>query len=306
MLKYVTRRLLLLIPLLFVVSLIVFSMVHLMPGDPAEIIAGEAATPEDIENVRQSLGFDKPLHEQYLTWMGRAVRGNFGTSIRTGRPVAQEIGFRFVNTVILSVVSIVFSTTLGIAAGIISATRRYSLYDNITMVVALVGISVAPFYLGLMLMLLFSVKLGWFPLMGFESWVSIILPAVTLGARPVGMIARMTRSSMLEVLGQDYIVTARAQGMPERIVIFKHALRNALTTIVTVVGLQFGQQLGGAILTETVFAWPGIGRLAVESINARDFPIVQASVLLLATSFVLINLAVDVLYAYVNPRVRYN
>ena len=306
MLKYVTRRLLLLIPLLFVVSLIVFSMVHLMPGDPAEIIAGEAATPEDIENVRQSLGFDKPLHEQYLTWMSRAVRGNFGTSIRTGRPVAQEIGFRFVNTVILSVVSIVFSTTLGIAAGIISATRRYSLYDNITMVVALVGISVAPFYLGLMLMLLFSVKLGWFPLMGFESWVSIILPAVTLGARPVGMIARMTRSSMLEVLGQDYIVTARAQGMPERIVIFKHALRNALTTIVTVVGLQFGQQLGGAILTETVFAWPGIGRLAVESINARDFPIVQASVLLLATSFVLINLAVDVLYAYVNPRVRYN
>lgn len=306
MLKYVTRRLLLLIPLLFVVSLIVFSMVHLMPGDPAEIIAGEAATPEDIENVRQSLGFDKPLHEQYLTWMSRAVRGNFGTSIRTGRPVAQEIGFRFINTLILSVVSIVFSTTLGLAAGIISATRRYSLYDNITMVVALVGISVAPFYLGLMLMLLFSVKLGWFPLMGFESWVSIILPAVTLGARPVGMIARMTRSSMLEVLGQDYIVTARAQGMPERIVIFKHALRNALTTIVTVVGLQFGQQLGGAILTETVFAWPGIGRLAVESINARDFPIVQASVLLLATSFVLINLAVDVLYAYVNPRVRYN
>lgn len=306
MLKYVTRRLLLLIPLLFVVSLIVFSMVHLMPGDPAEIIAGEAATPEDIENVRQSLGFDKPLHEQYLTWMSRAVRGNFGTSIRTGRPVAQEIGFRFINTLILSVVSIVFSTTLGLAAGIISATRRYSLYDNITMVVALIGISVAPFYLGLMLMLLFSVKLGWFPLMGFESWVSIILPAVTLGARPVGIIARMTRSSMLEVLGQDYIVTARAQGMPERTIIFKYALRNALTTIVTVVGLQFGQQLGGAILTETVFAWPGIGRLAVESINARDFPIVQAAVLLLATSFVLVNLAVDVLYAYVNPRVRYN
>lgn len=306
MLKYVTRRLLLLIPLLFIVSLIVFSMVHLMPGDPAEIIAGEAATPEDIENVRQSLGFDKPLHEQYLTWMSRAVRGNFGTSIRTGRPVAQEIGFRFINTLILSVVSIVFSTTLGLAAGIISATRRYSLYDNITMVVALIGISVAPFYLGLMLMLLFSVKLGWFPLMGFESWVSIILPAVTLGARPVGIIARMTRSSMLEVLGQDYIVTARAQGMPERTIIFKYALRNALTTIVTVVGLQFGQQLGGAILTETVFAWPGIGRLAVESINARDFPIVQAAVLLLATSFVLVNLAVDVLYAYVNPRVRYN
>lgn len=306
MLKYALRRLLMLIPLLLVVSILIFSMIYLMPGDPAEIIAGEGAQPEDIENVRRSLGLDRPLYEQYLSWVSKAIRFDFGKSIRTGRSVSQEIGFRFANTLKLSFISIFIATVFGLASGIISATRRYSIYDNATMVVALIGISITPFYLGLMLMLFFSVKLGWLPLMGLESWTGIILPALTLAARPLAMIARMTRSSMLETMGQDYILTARAQGLPERVIIFKHALRNALNTVITVIGIQFGHQLGGAVITETVFALPGIGRLAVESIKARDFPVVQASILVVAASFVVINLLVDLLYAYVNPRIRYS
>ncbi len=306
MLKFALRRLLMLIPLLVVVSILIFSMSYLMPGDPAEVIAGEGASREDVQNVRQSLGLDKPLHEQYLMWISKAFQGDFGFSVRTRRPVAQEIGFRFINTIKLSVVSIVFATIFGLGSGIVSATRRYSIYDNVAMVIALIGISITPFYLGLMLMLFFSVRLGWLPLMGLSTWQSMILPAVTLGARPLAMIARMTRSSMLEIMGQDYILAARAQGLSERIVVFKLALKNALNTVITVIGLQFGQLLGGAVITETVFAWPGIGRLAVESIKARDFPVVQAAILVVATSFVLINLIVDLLYAYVNPRIRYS
>ncbi len=275
-------------------------------GDPAVIIAGEGATNEDIENVRHSLGLDKPIYEQYLIWVSRAMRGDFGRSIRTGRPVATEISFRFANTMRLSIVSIVIAAIIGLAAGIVSATRRYSLADNVVMALAMIGISITPFYLGLMLMLFFSVKLGWFPLMGFTTLSSMILPAITLGARPMAMIARMTRSSMLEIMGQDYILAARAQGLPERLVIFKYALRNALNTVITVVGLQFGSLLGGAVITETVFAWPGIGRLAVESIRARDFPVLQASILVIAASFVVINLIVDLTYALVNPRIRYS
>ncbi len=306
MLKYALRRLGWLIPLLVIVSILVFSIVYLMPGDPAVIIAGEGATNEDIENVRHSLGLDKPIYEQYLIWVSRAMKGDFGRSIRTGRPVATEISFRFANTMRLSIVSIVIAAIIGLAAGIVSATRRYSLADNVVMAFAMIGISITPFYLGLMLMLFFSVKLGWFPLMGFTTLGSMILPAITLGARPMAMIARMTRSSMLEIMGQDYILAARAQGLPERLVIFKYALRNALNTVITVVGLQFGSLLGGAVITETVFAWPGIGRLAVESIRARDFPVLQASILVIAASFVVINLIVDLTYALVNPRIRYS
>jgi len=306
MLKYAFRRLGWLIPLLLTVSVLVFSIIYLMPGDPAVIIAGEGATNEDIENVRHSLGLDKPIYEQYLIWVSRAMRGDFGRSIRTGRPVATEISFRFANTMRLSIVSIVIASIIGLAAGIVSATRRYSLADNVVMAFAMIGISITPFYLGLMLMLFFSVKLGWFPLMGFTALSSMILPAITLGARPMAMIARMTRSSMLEIMGQDYILAARAQGLPERLVIFKYALRNALNTVITVVGLQFGSLLGGAVITETVFAWPGIGRLAVESIRARDFPVLQASILVIAASFVVINLIVDLTYALVNPRIRYS
>ncbi len=306
MLKYALRRLGWLIPLLVIVSVLVFSIIYLMPGDPAVIIAGEGATNEDIENVRHSLGLDKPIYEQYLIWVSRAMRGDFGRSIRTGRPVATEISFRFANTMRLSIVSIVIAAIIGLAAGIVSATRRYSLADNVVMALAMIGISITPFYLGLMLMLFFSVKLGWFPLMGFTTLSSMILPAITLGARPMAMIARMTRSSMLEIMGQDYILAARAQGLPERLVIFKYALRNALNTVITVVGLQFGSLLGGAVITETVFAWPGIGRLAVESIRARDFPVLQASILVIAASFVVINLIVDLTYALVNPRIRYS
>lgn len=306
MLNYTVRRLVLLIPLLIIVSVLVFSTIYMMPGDPAEIIAGEGASPEDIDNVRKSLGLDRPLHVQYLSWLGRALKGDFGKSIRTGRPVAQEIGFRFRNTLNLTLLSMIFATVFGLIAGIISAARRYSIYDNLSMLVALIGISVTPFYLGLMLMLFFSVRLGWLPLIGLDTWKGWILPAITLGARPLAMIARMTRSSMLEVMGQDYILTARAQGLPERLIILRYALRNALNTVITVVGLQFGQQLGGAVITETVFALPGIGRLAVESIKARDFPVMQGAILVVATAFVLVNLIVDLLYAYVNPRIRYS
>lgn len=304
MLKFIGRRLLTVIPILLIVSLLVFLMIHIMPGDPARILAGEMATDEDVENVRKSLGLDRPLHIQFLSYIGRAVTGDFGKSVRTGRPVIEEIGFRFVNTMKLAFWSTAFATVFGLMAGIISATKRYSLFDNLSMLVALIGISITPFYLGLMLMLWFSVRLQIFPLMGLESWKGLVLPAVTLGARPLAMIARMTRSSMLEVFGQDYILTARAQGLTEAQVIFRHSLRNSLTTVVTVVGLQFGHLLGGAVITETVFALPGIGRLAVESIKSRDFAVVQACVLTLAISFVLINLVVDLLYAYINPRIR--
>ncbi len=304
LLKFIGRRLLTVIPILIVVSILVFLMIHVMPGDPARVIAGETASDEDVQNVRVSLGLDRPLYVQYLSYLARLAQGDLGRSARSGRPVSQEIGFRFVNTMRLSVWAIVFATAFGLAAGIVSATKRYSFFDNLSMLIALIGISITPFYLGLMLMLWFSVRIPLFPLMGLDTPLAIVLPAVTLGARPLAMIARMTRSSMLEVFGQDYILTARAQGLTETQVIFRHALRNALNTVVTVVGLQFGQLLGGAVITESVFALPGIGRLAVDSIKSRDFAVVQACVLAMAISFVLINLVVDVLYAYINPRIR--
>ncbi|HNR03224.1 MAG TPA: ABC transporter permease [Bacillota bacterium] len=306
MFKYLKRRLLMLIPLLLVVSIIVFSMIHLMPGDPAMIIAGEGASQADIEAVKHKHGLDKPLFVQYFTWLGNIIRGDFGKSLRTGRPISQEIGFRFVNTIKLATLAIVIGSILGLVMGIVSATKRYSFFDNVTMVIAMVGVSITPFYLGLMSILLFSVKLGWLPMMGVESWKGWILPATTLAFRPAAMIARMTRSNMLEILGQDYILSARALGLPNKVVFVKYALRNALNTVVTVIGLQLGLLMGGAVMTETVFSLPGIGRLAVESIKGRDFPSIQVSVLLIALSFVIINLAVDILYAIINPRISYN
>lgn len=306
MAKFIFKRLITLIPILFVVSILIFLMVHLMPGDPARIIAGESASEEDVENVRIAQGFDKPLYQQYAIYLGKIVRGDFGTSIRTGRSVYSEIMYRFPNTLKLAVAAIIISIVFGILAGIVSATKRYSIFDNASMFAALLGLSVPPFYLGLMLMLIFCVNLNWLPLNNNSGLLSLILPAITLSARSLATIARMTRSSMLEVMGQDYIQTARAQGFSEKTVIFKHALKNSMNTIVTVAGLQFGYLLGGAVITEKVFAWPGLGELVVTAIRARDFPVVQTTILVIATTFVLVNLAVDILYAFINPRIKYN
>jgi ABC-type dipeptide/oligopeptide/nickel transport system permease component len=303
--NYIVRRLLLMVPTVFGVSVLVFVMVRLVPGDPAVAIAGPQATPEYIEQVRREYALDRSLIEQYVIFLGKLFRGDLGKSARTGRPVGVEIGDKFPHTVELAVASLALASLFGIAAGVISATKQYSFFDYSSMVLSLIGVSTPVFWLGLMLMYLFAVRLGWLPSGSRGTILHLILPAVTLGAASMAIIARMTRSSMLEVLRQEYVVTARSKGLREAWVVVKHALRNALIPVVTVLGLQLGTLLGGAVLTETVFAWPGVGRLLVDSIRARDYPVVQGVVLLLAISFAAINLVVDVLYAILDPRIRY-
>jgi glutathione transport system permease protein len=304
MLTFFARRLTHLIPVLAGVSVIVFLMIHLIPGDPAVLIAGIDATEKDVAVVRESLGLDRPLVVQYGEFLGRVAVGDFGKSFRTGRPVIEEIGFRYWNTMILGLSAVLFGTLLGIATGILTAVYRNGWFDSIVLAVSLLGISIPSFFLGLSLMLLFSVYLGWLPLTGMESWKNLILPTLTLGIPNAAIISRITRSSLVEVLNQDYVRTARAKGVKESVVVGRHAVRNALIPVVTVVGLQMGYLLGGAVVTETVFAWPGIGRLIVQSIAGRDFPVVQASVLLLALTFVTINLLTDVLYRVLDPRIK--
>jgi len=336
MLKYIARRLVLLIPTLIGVLTIVFFMVALSPGDPARVMLGERANAEQLEQLRQELGLDRPLGEQYLRYLGRAVQLDFGKSIKTGRPVMEEIGQLFPATVELALVAMLLATTIGILIGVISAVKKNSWIDYTAMVGALVGVSMPVFWLALVFIMIFSVGLGWFPTGGrmnvrlfFEPITRlylldgliilfregdpqyflsalrhIVLPAIALATIPLAIIARTTRSSMLETLRQDYVKTARAAGLPERRVIFRYALKNALLPIVTVVGIQFGLLLAGAILTETIFAWPGIGRWLYNAIAARDYPAVQAGVIVVSTVFVLINLLVDVLYSVVNPRIR--
>lgn len=306
MVSYIIRRLLLTVPTLIGVTLIVFSMVRLIPGDPAIAIAGEHASVEVVTAIRERLGLDRPFIVQYAIFLGNLLRGDLGRSAWTGRPVLTELWGRFRNTLELTGASILIALVVGVLAGIISATRQYSFFDYIAMVGAMMGVSIPIFWLGLMLMLLFAVFLGWLPAMGRGTIAHLVLPAVALSTGSAAIIARMTRSSMLEVFHQDYIRTARAKGVIERLVIFKHAMRNALVPVVTIVGLQFGALLGGAILTETVFAWPGMGRLIVEAIFARDYPLVQGGVLLAAAAFVLVNLVVDLLYSFIDPRIRYN
>ncbi len=303
--QYVVRRLLLAIPTLIGVSLLVFSMVRLVPGCPALAIAGVHATPEFIERTREEFGLDRPLYTQYFIFMSRLLQGDLGISTHSRRPVTTEIWDRFPNTVELAVAAMAIAMLIGVVAGIISATKRNSIFDNASMLVALFGVSMPVFWLGLMLMVLFAVTLGWLPATGRGTISHLILPAITLGTGSAALIARMTRSSMLEVLHQDFITTARAKGLREQIVVYKHALKNALIPVVTIIGLQFGLLLGGAVITETVFAWPGVGRLMVGSIMARDFPVVQGTVLLIALTFVFINLFVDILYSSLDPRIRY-
>ncbi len=302
---YILRRLLLAIPVLIGVSILVFAIIRLIPGDPARAIAGVQASPEFIEQVRRDLLLDEGLHVQYYVYMTNLLQGDLGRSTFTRRPVTVELLQRFPNTITLAATAMVIATIIGMSAGIISATKRYSLFDNASMLAALVGVAAPVFWLGVMFQLLFSVQLGWLPSGGIGTWKHLVLPALTLGLATAALIARITRSSMLEVLRQDYITTARSKGLVESVVTYKHALKNAMIPVVTVMGLQFGTLLGGAVLTETVFSWPGIGRLMVDSILARDYPVVQGAVLLLAVFFVLINLVVDIIYAFLDPRISY-
>ena len=302
--KYILRRILLLIPVLLGVSFLVFTIMSFTPGDPAQLILGENAPKEAILQLRQEMGLDDPFLVQYFRFVGRAVVGDFGRSYSTGREVFGEIFSRFPNTMVLAILGVIIAVLIGIPLGIISATKQYSLTDSLGMIGALLGVSMPNFWLGLMLILFFSVNLGWLPSGGFDGWKSLILPALTLGTGSAAIITRMTRSSMLEVIRQDYIRTARAKGVAEKIVINKHALKNALIPVITVVGLQFGGLLGGAVLTESVYSWPGVGRMMVDAIRQKDTPTVLATVVFLATVFSVVNLLVDILYAYVDPRIK--
>jgi ABC-type dipeptide/oligopeptide/nickel transport system permease component len=302
---YLLRRLLLTVPVLLGVTFIIFAMVRLIPGDPAQVIAGEQATRETVEAVRRSLGLDQPIPVQYARFLIDLLSGDMGRSVRTYRPVVRELADRFPNTIELTLAAMLVASLIGITAGVVSATRQNRWPDTLSMLLALGGVSMPVFWLGLMLILLFSVILGWFPPVGRGTWTQLVLPSITLGAASAAIVARMTRSSLLEVLREDFVMTARAKGLAERLVIYKHALKNAMIPVVTVMGLQVGTLLSGAVLTETVFAWPGIGRLIVESILARDYPVVQGAVLLTALTFVFVNLAVDLVYSVLDPRIRY-
>jgi peptide/nickel transport system permease protein/oligopeptide transport system permease protein len=281
-------------------------MLRMLPGDPAQVLAGQMATPEEIENIRHQLGLDRPVYEQYAVYVSHLVRFDLGRSARTQNPVIDEIWARLPNTLLLAVVAIALACLFGIPAGIISAVRPYSWIDYLVTLSALFGISMPVFWLGLMLVVLFAIILHWLPAGGTGSWQHVILPSITLAAFVVAFIARMTRSTMLETLTQDFTTTARSKGLTETVVVVKHALKNALIPIITVVGLQFGFLLGGAVLTETVFAWPGLGRLLYDSISARDYPVIQGTILIFGLLYILVNLMVDLIYAFVDPRIRYD
>lgn len=302
---YLLRRLGLTVPTLIGVTVVVFALIRLIPGDPARLILGLQASEDEVERVRVELGLDRPLHVQYGRYFARLLRGDLGQSAVTRDPVIHEIAARLPATAQLAVASIVVATAVGMTAGIVSATRQYSAMDYLVMTVALFGVSLPVFWLGLMLMLLFSVHLRWLPAGGYGTPAHLILPTVALAAFSIAIIARMTRSGLLETFNQDYVRTARAKGVRQSTVILRHALKNALIPVITVIGLQFGALLGGAILTETTFAWPGVGRLLVNAITSRDYPVVQGIVLTFAVIFTLVNLAVDLLYAYVDPRIHY-
>jgi ABC-type dipeptide/oligopeptide/nickel transport system permease component len=330
--SYIIKRLLWSVPTLLGVSLLVFFMVHLSPGDPAMTLLGDHATKESIEKVREEMGLNKPLYEQYFIFISKAATGDFGNSIKTKQSVLAEFKDRFPATVELATVAMILAIILGIGAGIISAIKRYSLFDYSAMFVALAGVSMPVFWLGLVLIYFFSVKLGWLPVsgrLGYEFYVEnitgfylidtllandveafwdalkhLIMPAIALGTIPMAIIARMTRASMIEVMKEDYIRTAKAKGCSSFSVIMIHALRNAMMPVITVIGLMLGTLFAGAILTETTFSWPGIGKWIVNAVYQRDFPIIQSATLIIATMFIVVNLIVDLLYALINPKIR--
>ena len=306
MAQYIIRRLLQAVLVVFGVVTVVFIILNLT-GDPVRLMLGEQASEEDITAVRRQLGLDRPLHEQYFKYLGNVVRGDFGGSIRQrGLPAMDLVLERYPATLRLALTALAFSVLLATIFGIISAVKRYSVLDNVVMFLALFGQSVPNFWLGIMLILIFAVNLGWLPSQGFGDGDPryLILPMLALAATPLARLTRLVRSGMLEILGQDYIRTARAKGLREGMVVVRHALKNAAIPLVTIIGLDMGALLGGAVVTETIFAWPGVGLLVIESINGRDFPVVQAAVFVIATSFVLINLLVDLIYTWLDPRVR--
>jgi peptide/nickel transport system permease protein len=304
-LTYVGRRLLAAIPTLWGVATAAFIMARLLPGDPARVIAGVLASQDQVDHLRRDLGLDQPLPVQYVEYLGRLARLDLGTSAHFGDPVSAEIASRLPYTAELALASLAIAVVLGVLGGVAAALRRDTLVDLAISTVSVLGISMPAYWLGLMLILVFAVQLRLLPAAGADGPGSIVLPAVTLGLLSVGLIARMTRSSMLEVLGQDFVRTARAKGVPASRVVLAHALRNALVPILTAIGLQLGALMGGAVLTESVFGWPGVGRLLLDSIFSRDYPMVQGLVLLFAVTYILVNLVVDLLYAVVDPRVRY-
>lgn len=305
MYKYILKRILLMIPVLIGVSILVFSMIYIAPGDPARIILGDTASDEAVFQLREEMGLNDPFYVQYINYIKNIVlKGDLGTSYVTGRSVTTEIMDRWPTTLLLALLSVCIATIIGIPVGIISATKQYSIIDNLAMILALVGVSMPNFWQGLILILVFSVRLGWLPPSGFYGPLYWILPAITIGTSTAATVTRMTRSSMLEVIRQDYIRTARSKGQKEIIVIINHALKNALIPIITVIGLQFGKGIGGAILTESIFSVPGLGKLMVDSIKARNYPVVQGGVLLIAAAFSLINLLVDILYSFADPRIK--
>ncbi|HOB41246.1 MAG: nickel ABC transporter permease [Limnochordia bacterium] len=303
--RYILRRLLMLIPVLFGISIFVFLLMYFTPGDPAVLMLGEGAPPEQLEALREAMGLNDPFYVQYYRWLRNAVRGDLGRSLRSKKLVTEEILDRLPATTELAVAAVAFAVIVGVPVGILSATKPNSWFDNLAMVAALTGVGMPVFWQGIMLILIFSVHLRWLPSSGRMGGLEyLILPAITLGTASTASIARLTRSAMLEVLQQDYIRTARSKGLPRRMVTFRHALRNALIPVVTMIGLQFGGLMSGAVLTETIFAWPGIGRMIVDAINNKDFPLVQGTIMTFALMYALVNLIIDVTYALLDPRLR--
>lgn len=316
MTTFALRRLLGLIPVLLGISVVVFVLMQLIPGDVAQAMLGLTARPQDVANLREALGLNEPLYVQYVKWLGRVLQGDLGISLQQRTAVLPFLLERFQNTLLLTVASTIISLVIGLPAGIVSATRQYSVFDRVSMLIALFGNSMPAFWLGLMSILVLSLKLGWLPTGGMWPMVGdhnvfvlmkhLAMPAITLGAASAAITARITRSSMLEVIRQDYVRTARAKGLNERAVLTRHTLKNALLPILTVVSFQFGFLLGGAVLTETVFNWPGVGLALYNAISFRDYPMVQGGVLVVACAFVLVNLLTDLLYALIDPRIKYS
>lgn len=305
MLNYTIKRVLGVIPTLILISIFVFLFIHLIPGDPARIVAGEDATAADVELIREELGLNKPLHIQYINYIKGILNGDLGISLKTKKPVLEEIKNRFVPTFTLTLFSIFWSVVFGLLIGIVSAVNRGKWQDYTGMFAAVSGISLPSFWLGLMLVQIFSVKLGWLPTGGYGTFKHFILPSMTLGAGVAAVIARFARSSVMDILKEDYVRTARAKGLMQKIVVWRHVFRNALIPIVTMVGLQFGFLLGGSVVIETVFSWPGMGSLLIDSVAFRDYPMIQSEILIFSLQFIIINLIVDLLYAVLNPEISY-
>jgi glutathione transport system permease protein len=305
MFVYIAKRLLGAIPTLVFVAVAVFLFVHVLPGDPARLAAGPEADEATVALVRHELGLDLPMPEQFVRYFGHALHGDLGQSLRTKRPVSREIADRFMPTFILTITSMVWSVVFGLVVGVVSAVWRNRAPDAAGMTLAVSGISFPAFALGMVLMQIFSVQLGWLPSIGAGSWQHYILPSITLGAGVAAVMARFTRAAFVEVMQEDYVRTARAKGLSEWFVVVKHTFRNALIPVVTMMGLQFGFLLGGSIVVEAVFAWPGMGSLLVDSVNMRDYPVIQGLILLFSVEFIVINIVVDVLYGLINPTIHY-